>query len=461
MSISQEGLTAKASTISIMLCVRDSEPLIKLCNALDFNHLSQIVLPDMQKTKKGLWWLGRKLYLRIHLGALILQCLLKRSDRELEKLILQTPIHQVFCGYGQVEKWKCPDHTKIEEFRNRLHPQTHKKIGDYVLRVAYDLGFADPTWVDIDSTVQEANIAYPSDATLMQKLATTAHKVLHYMQSTLTDLVPSELGINMGSIKKLAKEYFFLSKNTNIEKKRDVFNAYYEQVKSQLLPIIGFLEELNPLMFLSMPWNIHRALETLQNHGRQYLKNVAYFIENHTIAPGKLLSFHAQAVACIHKGKIGKENEFGRVYQLGRIGGNFMVAYQCSNVRMEDKSSLTTVIKEHGELFGSKVLQSVGTDKGYYSQQNIKAISAMGINTQGIQRPANIKKKPSGEEVRQLRNRRAGIEPLIGHVKDFGLRKSKMKSDAATLSSGYRSVMGFNLHQLKRHLMEAVTQAAA
>jgi len=182
-------------------------------------------------------------------------------------------VYHVFCGYGQLEKYRCPDHTKIEEFRNRLQPQTHKKVGDYVLQVAHTLGFADPSWVDIDSTVQEANIAYPSDATLMQKLATKAHKVLHFMKGVSKNLVPFNLAIDLNSIKKLAKEYFFLSKNINIEKKRDIFNTYYEQVTSQILPMIGFLETLNPQLLFSMPWNIRRALATLQNHGRQYLKD--------------------------------------------------------------------------------------------------------------------------------------------------------------------------------------------
>ena len=45
-----------------------------------------------------------------------------------------------------------------------------------------------------------------------------------------------------------------------------------------------------------------------------------------------------------------------------------------------------------------------------------------------------------------------GIEPLIGHVKEFGLRKSKMRSDQAILSSGYRCVTGFNLHQMLKYL---------
>ena len=41
---------------------------------------------------------------------------------------------------------------------------------------------------------------------------------------------------------------------------------------------------------------------------------------------------------------------------------------------------------------------------------------------------------------------------MIQHAKAFGLGRSRMKSDETVLASGYRAVMGFNLHQLMRHL---------
>ena len=168
--------------------------------------------------------------------------------------------------------------------------------------------------------------------------------------------------------------------------------------------------------------------------------------------PDKLLSFHCFEVACIRKGKVGKENEFGRVFQLGRIGGNFLMPFTCTDVRMDDKQSLRPAIREHATLFGEGVLEAVGTDKGYYSAPNIRQLQQAGINTDGLQRPSKVQAQPPEEVARPLRNRRAGIEPLIGHAKAFGLGKSKMKSDRPTLASGYRAVMGFNLHQLLRHL---------
>ena len=186
--------------------------------------------------------------------------------------------------------------------------------------------------------------------------------------------------------------------------------------------------------------------------GWRYLLDVGHFVRTHTIKPGKRLAFHAEAVVCIKKGKVGKPHEFGRVFQLGRIGGNFLIAFACTDVRMQDQQSLLPAIHEHRKLFGEDRLKQVGTDKGYYSASNIKAIEALTINADGVQRPAHIKQRPPSEVVEALKCRRAGIEPLIQHAKSFGLGRSRMKSDETALASGYRAVMGFNLHQLMRHM---------
>lgn len=180
--------------------------------------------------------------------------------------------------------------------------------------------------------------------------------------------------------------------------------------------------------------------------------DVAHFIRTHTLKPGKILSFQCFAVACLRKGKGGKENELGRVFQLGRIGGNFLIPFTCTDVRMEDKPSLLPAIVQHRSIFGVGVLKAVGTDTGYYSVNNIRTAQKAGVDATGVQRPRHVRECPPEEAVRPLRNRRAGIEPLMGHVKTFGLGKSKMKSDQTTLASGYRAVTGFNLCQLLRHL---------
>ena len=128
---------------------------------------------------------------------------------------------------------------------------------------------------------------------------------------------------------------------------------------------------------------------------------------------------------------------------------------------MPDKQSLSSVIEEHEKNFEKSKINSVTTDKGYYSKNNEQLLLKKDVNEIGMQRPCNVKKakqKPLTEErEEELINRRSGIEPLIGHIKQGGqLGHSRMKSDQTIEASGYAAVLGFNMRQLIR-CCEAVT----
>ena len=174
---------------------------------------------------------------------------------------------------------------------------------------------------------------------------------------------------------------------------------------------------------------------------------------------GKCLSFHLNQVACFNKGKLGKGLQFGRAFQLGRIAGNFLIVGKCNSVRMDDKESLQPMIKMHQELFGKSNDVSTATDKGYYSKKNERFLEDETLEASGLQKPGSPRGSPTEEEsVKQtdLVNRRAGIEPLIGHTKHGGqLGKSRMKYDRTTESAGYCAVLGFNGRQLIRYLKGA------
>ena len=364
MSLCQNGLDAKLTDTAITIEVATSEPLVALANALDWRRIAHIAIPDLKRTAKGCWYLGRRLSLRSHLAVMILQALLKETDRGIERRIRETPLLQVFCGRSVLPAWRCPDHTKIEELRNRLTAPTHKAINDYVVTVAARCGFADCSWRDVDSTVQEANIAYPADSLLMKKLAEKAHHVLAFLREKSDIPIPGALVVDIERIRRLAQRYFFLAKTTAIEERRALFARYHRLVKRELRPVIQFYAALRPRRLERLPWYIHRALAQVKDLGWRYLLDVGHFVRTHTVKPGERLAFHAAAIACIKKGKAGKPHEFGRVFELGRVGGNFLVAFTCRSVRMEDKHAFLPVVAEHRALFGEQTLPLRSTPTG-------------------------------------------------------------------------------------------------
>jgi len=287
----------------------------------------------------------------------------------------------------------------------------------------------------------------------MTKLAEIGTRLTDYCKKELVAMLPYGLNIDIKAIKAKAREYFFLSKNKAIEIKREVFKQLHTLVKSQIRPVVQACQSAALEDLAKLPWNIRKAFDTIHNDAWRYLLDVGHFTRTHTIKAGKLLSFHARQLACINKGKLGKDKEFGRVFQLGRIAGNFMFVLESTSVMMNDKKSFIPLLEEHQDIFGQGVLETVATDKGYWTKKNKTVLKNLGVTTAGFAKPGKQSLENTDSALKEhLHNRRAGIEPLIGHIKRGGqLGKSRMKSDAATLAAGYGSVLGFNLRQLIRH----------
>lgn len=464
MSICQSGIESKVNAGSLSLKIQSTHPLIILVNMLSWQQLVEIALPDLKRTG-GKWWLGRKLKLRVHLAVFLLQQLFNKTDRQIEYDVKDNAAYQLFCGKNIVTKWHCPDHTKIEEFRSRLSPETQKKLANHIASHAVKLGFADPSEIDIDSTVQEANMAYPSDCSLLKKLGLMVNKVSDFLNKSRKEYAKNPLSLNVKKITAKAREYFFLPKNATKETKDKQLMSLLNITCKEIKPVLQACETLSTQFLNKISWNQSRTIKQISNLAAQYLKDVRSFLINGAMVPSKILSFHLKNVVCFTKGKPGKKYQFGRAFQLCRIKGNFLIAGKCTTTQMPDKSSLKPIIGEHKEAFGSVKIKSVTTDKGYYSSKNEKYLFEYGVEEIGIQRPSNIKKahpKPLSESrEEELVNRRSGIEPLIGHVKQKGqLGRSRMKSDKSTESSGYTAILGFNLRQLIRHASGKLTEAA-
>jgi hypothetical protein len=450
MSINTSGLDCKVQGQSVTISIPNSHPLIKLAANLNWSELAKPLVEDLKETTAlKFWWLGRALYVRVHLAVYLLQKLFDKTDRQIEKDLQENPAYMLFAGYGVMRKWKVPDHTKVETFRNRLSPETQRFLCNQVAALASELNLADPSQFDVDSTVQEANMAYPADCNLMVKLAQKAAKVVSWLKRKTKNLI-GDVEVDMTSIKAKAKGYFFLKKNTKKEVKENSFAELHSVVKKQVYGALEALESPSEMDRLLMPWNIQQDFEHLKQYGKRYLLDVAHFIREGSMKAGKILSFHLKDVCCIYKNKAGKNYEFGRIFQLGRVGGNFVLMGDSSqDLRMNDKSAMEDLLQTHESTFGTDKLKSTSADRGYYSRKNEEACSSrvdsyhLGYMWEG----------ESEEEYSALMGRRAGVEPVIGHIKKGGqLGRSRMKSDTATLAAGYGAGLGFNLRQLMRKL---------
>lgn len=393
MGLSFSGMdVALENSVVIKTTVKTSHPVMTLMNVLDWKALANLVESDLKNTTaKKKWKIGRKLKARIHLGAYLIQQMLNLTDRATERLIRDTPVYSVFCGKTFVKGWHVPDHTKIAEFRARLSPETHCQLANIIATHACKKGFASAAHVDIDSTVQKPDMQFPATVNLLTKAASVGRRIQKLLfkkfPKTVKDKVPD---INMKEIKGIAKEHNF-EKRKDLKKRQESRKAaltkLWGKVSEAIQPVIRFGRMLTePFIFESLNKREQNDVSSFITQALALLTDVYEHCYDNTKCRANVYSFNRKEVSLFNKDKHHKGVEYGRQFQIARIEGNFLFSIPNDSLRMPDAESFKKMLKGHIETFQTPI-ESITTDKGYYSKANEQLALDFGIKKVGVQRP--------------------------------------------------------------------------
>lgn len=142
-------------------------PLVKLSEAIDWDYFETEF--GKQATSEG----GRPtLPTRLMVGLHYLKALYDESDESVVSKWVENPYWQYFCG-AQTFQHELPCHpTSLPKWRQRVGVEGVEKLLRQVLRTATGqqaLKPAEIAMVNVDTTVQEKAIAFPTDARLYDK----------------------------------------------------------------------------------------------------------------------------------------------------------------------------------------------------------------------------------------------------------------------------------------------------
>lgn len=258
MSLDVEGFTEEVSGGVVMIVIKDEHRLIRLAQNLPWEEMLALILPDLQRTERKCFWMGRPLRVRIHLGVYILQQMFNLTDRTAEYQIRDNAAFRLFCGYGLFKKWHVPDHTKIEAFRSRLSAETQRQLANLMSQQAVRLGYANPAELDVDSTIQEANIAYPAIANLLVKVAVLAATVGKALNKLCQEEV-EHYKVRLTHLKQIALYYFNLKRKGEREGVLSVvLQRLWQETYAEVLPIMNNLHKLKSKLLQGKHWPVRR-----------------------------------------------------------------------------------------------------------------------------------------------------------------------------------------------------------
>jgi hypothetical protein len=424
--------------------IEPNHRLVTLCKSIPWGVLMEQAIPILYDEQGVSAHAGRPLDLRAHLGAYILQTTYGWTDRWTEEMLRFYIPARIFCGY--LESTGSLDHTSIEDFRNRFGQKGVRIITQDMLKVARKFGLTEPDDVDMDTTVQEAGITHPTEMKLMG----------HFMQRLLAlhGKLKEVCGIGIAGAKSLSNqfknlfsEYRFFVKD--VPAKEELLHKAKALSEKGLAALSKFLP--GQTAFDKLQQRYQQEILRLSCLGPELMDQIGYWLNHGKVAKDKIVSLWKLVPKAIAKGKTGKPVEFGRKWIVNCYRGGYLLVMAPENPKLSDQHCVLESLSLHRTVF-DEWPKSYGTDRGMWSAENLELCLSAGVEKIAIQPKGKASGLVSRRDLRELANRRAGIEPRIGHLKTRGMGKSRMKTDSGDLISGYRSALSWNLSLLMRDL---------
>ena len=408
--------------------VHPGHELVLLRNAIDWQRFEKALEPAYSSDK------GRpSIPVRMMAGLTCLKYMFGMSDQDVLDGWCENPYWQYFCG-GEFFEHKPPtDQATMSRWRSRSGEAGAKEMIMETLSSAVRNKVAkkkDFERVNVDTTVEEKNIRFPTDARTLdrarERVVATGEK----------------LGVKFKR-NYVRKGKTMLRKHSGYVKAKQ-FNRVANVVKAMKQYLKNVSDEAEEATKGIVPQNAREMMLLEQLRGYVELSRRIIAQDKDTPGKDKAYSVHEPQVECIAKGKAHKRYEFGvKAGYVTASRTNWVLGAMAIPGNPYDGDTLSKALKQAEEICGVKP-QHAYCDLGYRGHDYKGECDVQVVNRFRKRRPRAL-----------LRwwKRRSAIEPVIGHIKsDHYMERNMLGGELGDKLNAMLSAVGFNLVKLMKGL---------
>ncbi|MEW8026704.1 MAG: IS5 family transposase, partial [Candidatus Thiodiazotropha endolucinida] len=355
--------------------------------------------------------------IRLMVGLLLLKQLEDLSDEAVVVQWKRNPYYQAFCGQTEFQQ-SLPCHsTELVHFRKRIGKEGFERI--FRMSISLHGRYARENTVNIDTTVQEKNITYPTDSKLAIKIINRLNKIakkhgVKQRRTYLKEVKSLRLDIrHFRHVKKRAKA------KRALKRLRTIAGALMRELRRKLPPYCLF---------------------------EHYQKDFLLFervLNQQPKDKNKIYSLHEPQVYCIAKGKDHKQYEYGNKVSIASTAkGNLVIGVVSHERNIHDGHTLPEVLA-HIERSRGKPVKRAVVDRGYRGRNKVNGVEII-LPKKALKKDSRYQRDKKRKQCR----RRAAIEPIIGHLKsDYRLSRNFLKGVMGDELNVLMAATAWNLRQ--------------
>lgn len=409
----KEQKTLEIFKVRLESIINKAHPLVKLADVINWQELEE------ELSKKYTEKMGAPAKeIRLMVGLQYLKYMYNESDEMIVRKFVENPYYQYFCGNEYFEHNLPINSSSMTRFRKRMGKESIEEMFKEIVKSANrskQLKEKDFDQLNVDTTVQEKAISFPTDARLYYKM----------LKSLVKEA--SARGI------KLRQSYKFVSKKALRKQAGYAHAKQMKRAKKMTKKIKTYLGRVYREIMRSSSQKDKVLLKKLSLAER--------LLSQRKESKNKLYSIHAPEVECISKGKAHKRYEFGcKVSMVTTSKSNWIVAIEAHHGNPYDGHTLKSSI-EKAEAITNWEAKNINVDLGYRGHDYGGEAQVNIVNRQ--------KMKNQAKSLIKWLKRRSAIEPIFGHLKSGNrLDRNLLKGKDGDHINAVLAACGFNLRKL-------------
>lgn len=394
--------------------ISEEHPLAKLADMVEWEVFEVKLGPTFCEGN------GRPgLPVRLMVGLHYLKYTYGLSDEAVVEGWIENPYWQYFCG-GIFFEHRFPiDPSSMTRWRERLKDAGLEELLGETIRTGLRGGFikrSELKRVNVDTTVQEKHVRYPTDARLYDRC-----------RERLVEAA-RDRGIE------LRQTYSRKGKKALRKQSGYAHAQQFKRARKETRALKTYLGRVAR--------DIERKTPAIDSELRDLLDLTYRLLSQSRHDKNKLYSIHEPEVQCISKGKIHKRYEFGcKVGIATTAKENWAVGSLAFNSNAYDGHTLKQTLNHVERVLGSSPLQAA-CDLGYRGHNYEGPCTILIVNRY---------RKSISSSLRRWWKRRSAVEPVIGHMKhEHGMERNRLKGKDGDFVNAMLSACGYNLRKLLR-----------
>jgi IS5 family transposase len=387
--------------------------------------------------------------------------------RELAERISDGITLRVFTGFYS---HPVPGHTAFHRGHSRLTPELIRRINDALVQAAVQDGLEYGEASRGDTTVVEADIHHPTDASLLWDTV----RVLTRLLKQLRGLAPHKLPRYPKRTRAAKRRMYELQRMTMSQREHQQVPKYRELLTIAEETLRNARDAVKLTQEAGRTSSDIFIIEALRKQITEFCglgDRVAAQARRRVLqgeqvpAAEKIYSIFEPHTALIKRGKAGKPVEFGHKIYLAETRRGLITQYWVLDGNPSDEDHVVKSIQQHKATFGCAP-KLYANDRGAYSPDNIKAceqegVACVSIPQRGGQRTAEREAFEKSLDFKQGQRFRAGIEGTISVL----ARGRGMKRCLAAGRKGVELLVGLavlanNLLRIAALLLEKIKKKA-